>query len=135
MLLVKTKIGPSPIHGIGLFAAEFIPKGTRTWTFNPHLDKFYSAAEVERMPEPARTTFKNYCYNSSRSGNFVLCFDDARYMNHSDDANCLGNSDDVVEGEWGDVAVRDIQIGEEMTNDYKDFDKDFGYKMSSDIRN
>lgn len=27
MLLVKTKIGPSAIHGIGLFADQFIQKG------------------------------------------------------------------------------------------------------------
>jgi hypothetical protein len=28
MLYVKTKIGPSEIEGIGLFADEFIPKDT-----------------------------------------------------------------------------------------------------------
>ena len=26
MLLVKTQLGPSPIHGIGIFANEFIAK-------------------------------------------------------------------------------------------------------------
>ena len=33
MLLVKTKIKSSEIAGIGLFADEFIPKGTCTWRF------------------------------------------------------------------------------------------------------
>ena len=28
MLLVKTRLGASAIHGIGLFADEFIPKDT-----------------------------------------------------------------------------------------------------------
>lgn len=29
MLLIKTKIGPSKIHGIGLFSDQSIPKGTK----------------------------------------------------------------------------------------------------------
>ena len=38
MLLVKTKIGPSKIAGIGLFADEFIAKGTPVWKFEPGFD-------------------------------------------------------------------------------------------------
>ena len=33
MLLVKTRLAPSPIAGIGLFADEDIKKGTVTWRF------------------------------------------------------------------------------------------------------
>lgn len=36
MLLVKTRLGISSIHGIGLFADELIPKGTVTWRFMNH---------------------------------------------------------------------------------------------------
>jgi hypothetical protein len=39
MLLVKTTIAPSPIHGIGLFADQFIPQGTRIWEFTTLLVK------------------------------------------------------------------------------------------------
>ena len=39
MLLVKTRLGASAIHGIGLFADEFIPKDTVTWRFTPGLDQ------------------------------------------------------------------------------------------------
>ena len=35
MLLVDARAGISKIHGIGLFAYEFIPKGTHVWMFNP----------------------------------------------------------------------------------------------------
>ena len=38
MLLVKTKLNISPIHGIGLFAVEFIPAKTIVWKFHPAID-------------------------------------------------------------------------------------------------
>jgi SET domain-containing protein len=38
MLLVKTRLDRSQISGIGLYADEFIPKGTIIWRFTPGLD-------------------------------------------------------------------------------------------------
>ena len=38
MLYVKTKIGQSKIHGMGLFADQFIKKGTIIWKFTPGFD-------------------------------------------------------------------------------------------------
>jgi hypothetical protein len=35
VLLVKTRIGASPIHGFGLFTDELIPSGTPVWRFTP----------------------------------------------------------------------------------------------------
>lgn len=134
MLLVKTTIGPSTIHGIGLFAAEFIPKGTPVWQFKPGLDLVLTEAEVAALPEPARTTFKNYCYKSGRTERFVLCFDDGRYFNHAADANCDDDESAIIDGEIGDKAARDIHIGEELTNNYAITDSDFTYKMEHDVR-
>src|SRR2546429_2115830 len=38
MFLVKTRIGPSKIHGIGVFAEERIPKGQMIWVFDARID-------------------------------------------------------------------------------------------------
>ena len=54
MLLVKTRLAPSTIHGIGLFADEFIPKGTEVWKFVPGFDLALSVDEVESLPEMAK---------------------------------------------------------------------------------
>lgn len=51
MLLIKTKIGPSKINGIGLFADEFIPKGTSVWRFMPSLDLEIPIREASELPE------------------------------------------------------------------------------------
>ena len=42
MLLVKTYLEKSAIHGLGVFAGEFIAKGTKIWRFVEDFDRAYS---------------------------------------------------------------------------------------------
>ncbi|MDQ3012648.1 MAG: SET domain-containing protein [Acidobacteriota bacterium] len=76
MLLVKTKLGISSVHGIGLFAAQFIPKGTVTWEYHPDFDTAYDEEDLVRMSAPAREQFLKYAYFYEELGRYVLCFDD-----------------------------------------------------------
>lgn len=51
----------------------------------------------------------------------MLCGDDARYMNHSDNPNATDKKtllDKILGREGICVASRDIKIGEELTSDY-----------------
>lgn len=121
MLLIKTYIGPSKINGTGLFADQLIPKGTLTWKVNPHLDMAWSEHDIENLPEIARTTFLKYAYLSTRTGLYVLCFDNARFLNHHPNPN-IGDADSPESEEGIDMALRDIQPGEELTCDYHLFD-------------
>lgn len=129
MLLVKTKIGPSKINGIGLFADQFIPKGTVTWKGTTQLDISCSAQELEKLPEIARTTFLKHAYLSTRTGSYILCFDDARFLNHSDDPN-IGDADSADSEEGIDMALRNIEPGEELTCDYRLFDTRYPFGFS-----
>lgn len=122
MLLVKTAKRPSDIHGLGLFADQFIPVGTSTWRFTPGVDTAMHPEILERIPEVARDQFLTYAYLDIRTGLYVLCADDARFMNHSDDPAVRG--DYSVEPVFGvDVAARDIEPGDELTCDYTTFDR------------
>lgn len=56
MLLVKTKIGPSTIQGIGLFADQFISKGTRVWEFNSDLDLEITFKQLNTLPPIAKAS-------------------------------------------------------------------------------
>lgn len=38
MLLVRVRVDRSPIHGLGVFAAEPIARGTDVWRFTPGFD-------------------------------------------------------------------------------------------------
>jgi hypothetical protein len=72
MLLVKTEIGPSKIHGIGLFAAEFIPQGTHTWEFTPGFDLEFTKEDLQKLSEPSREQVLNYCYIDSEKSNLRI---------------------------------------------------------------
>lgn len=121
MLMVKTRLGASAIAGIGLFADEDIAAGTVTWRFVAGFDQLFSTADIEALPEPARSEMLNYAYKHETSGQYVYCLDNARFMNHSGDANTKGIHDGGgVEGY--DIATRDITKGEELTCDYYSFD-------------
>ncbi len=115
MLLVKTKIKDSKIHGIGLFANEFISKGEMVWKYMPNFDLLLSKEEIGQLSESAKEQTHNYAYFDKKHGKYLLCSDDARFFNHSKNPNCDESKDDMT------VALRDIQIGEELVVNYRDF--------------
>jgi uncharacterized protein len=130
MLMVKTLLGPSAIAGIGLFAAEDIPKGTVTWRFMEHFDRLLTEEDIESLPEVARAALLDHVYLHSPTGKFVLCADNARFMNHADEPNTEGvHEAGAIEGY--DVATRDIRAGEEITCDYRTFDAHVERKLGT----
>lgn len=96
--------------GWGVFATKLIPKGTITWALDA-LDQKIPPSEVVRMPDYARAMIEKYSYVDGR-GYHILCWDNARFFNHSCNANCLSVGYDF------ELAVRDIAAGEELTDDY-----------------
>ena len=126
MLLVKTKVGPSPVHGLGLFADEFIPKGTRIWEFCESVDSRFDKSRLEGMSEEEQDALLMHTYVNPRTNLYVLCGDDARYINHSDQPNPhdIDFDDGLFNGEGITIAARDIQPGEELLSDYRAFDAD-----------
>src|SRR3989338_1141236 len=110
MLLVKTKLKSSSIAGIGLFADEMIPKGTIVWKYNPVIDILLTKEQIGAFPQVVQEQIHNYAYFDGVFGGYMLCGDDARFFNHSDDPNC----DDTPPSEVT-IATRDIMPDEEIT--------------------
>jgi SET domain-containing protein len=129
MLLVKTKIGPSSIEGIGLFADEFIPKGTFVWKFAPGFDMAVKPERLQELSAPSREQFLKYAYMNMTTGEWILCVDDARFFNHSDTPNTT-HRNLAQDSNGDDFANRDIQIGEELTTDYRSFDAGSAQKLT-----
>lgn len=119
MLLVKTYLASSKIHGIGLFVAEFIPKGTKDWEFNPKIDLEFTEDEMQKLPSNIRDYFIEYAHRRN-DGTYVFCADNARFCNHSENPNTKFFEDATPYS----IVMRDIQKGEELTINYKDFDSD-----------
>ncbi|MGF1557613.1 MAG: SET domain-containing protein [Flavobacteriaceae bacterium] len=96
--------------GHGVVATKFIPAGTITWVLDK-LDREFTPEEVSKMENIYRDILDTYTYRNNK-GNFVLCWDLGRYVNHSFNSNCLTTAYDF------EIAIRDIHPGEQLTDDY-----------------
>jgi SET domain-containing protein len=116
MLLVKTYLGKSRIHGLGVLAGEFIARGTRIWRYVEGFDRCYTPKQFARLPKAAKDFIRHHGYRVD--GEILLTMDNDRHMNHSADANTYLRNGYAI-------ARRDIRKGEEITNDYREFDAAF----------
>jgi SET domain-containing protein len=127
------------LYGLGVYTLERIPKGCRVWTFQakdhenptaPHnILRYPSLEEVQQRLQkesPEYITFLlDHWYFYNDAVNEIL--DDSQYTNHSEDPSCVSNpSDGCI------YATRDIEPGEELTEDYRTFHTTEWYQM---IRN
>lgn len=96
--------------GYGVVAKKIIPKGTITWV-QDELDQIYTPVQIGKMGKLSQQMIDKYTFRNNK-GNFVLCWDLAKYVNHSFKSNCISSAYDF------EIAVRDILPGEELTDDY-----------------
>jgi SET domain-containing protein len=94
-------IRESAIHGRGVFAARFIPAGTRLGT--------YRGARV--TDDAADGPYVLWVWNEDDTMVGIDGENDLRYVNHSTDPNV-----EFVGPELS--ALRDIEPGEELTHNY-----------------
>jgi uncharacterized protein len=100
----------SPEVGYGVVAKKFIPKGTITWALD-ELDREFTPKQYQEMDGTYKDILEFYSFRNNL-GNYVLCWDNARFVNHSFNSNCLTTAYDF------EIAIRDIQAGEQLTDDY-----------------
>jgi uncharacterized protein len=100
----------NPLKGFGVVATHFIPKGTITWIMD-ELDRTFSPDEIGSFDALYQETLHKYCYRNNE-GSYVLCWDIARFVNHSYRSNCMSTAYNF------ELAIRDIYPGEELTDDY-----------------
>lgn len=96
--------------GYGVVATRPIPKGTITWVMDG-FDQRFSPDAVARLTPNYKSIVDKYTFRDNK-GDYVLCWDLARFINHSFRANCITTAYDF------ELAVRDIRVGEELTDDY-----------------
>lgn len=96
--------------GYGVFATDFIPAGTITWVMDK-LDREFRPEEFFAMDLVYQNIIDTYTFRNN-IGNYILCWDHGRFVNHSFNANCLTTAYDF------EIAIRDILPGEQLTDDY-----------------
>lgn len=116
MLLVNACASISKIHGIGLIAQEFIPKGTRIWEFREGIDLQFTSEQLNQLSPVSKQQVLQYCDGDydPELGIYTLSVDDARFTNHADQPNTVMSEEGRIT-----VATKDIQPGEEITWNYQ----------------
>jgi SET domain-containing protein len=110
---------PSPVHGIGVFAIQDIPKGCRE-IFSKEHGKWItlSFTEAEKLPAHSRELIETYCLFDKE--NYYIpdyglkVMDMVTYLNHSSTPNITS----INHGEFFE-ALRDISTGEELLINYE----------------
>jgi hypothetical protein len=96
--------------GYGVFAISGLPKGTITYVWDPMEVEVFPGDP--RLEEPTlRGLIERYSYIDSR-GVRIVSWDHAKYVNHCCQCNTMSTA-------YGfEIAVRDIEAGEQITDEY-----------------
>ncbi len=108
--IVRIEVRESAVHGRGVYAAQFIPEGTRIIEYTGQRVSWEAAPDDENDPHTFNFGLENgEVINPENGGN------DARWINHCCDPNCEA----IEEGNRIFIyAMRDIEAGEELFYDY-----------------
>ena len=96
--------------GYGVFATRLIPRGTIIWSLCL-FDRTYTPQEVAALPRAYQQVLAKYSYIEG-TGNYVLCWDLGRYVNHSCEPAMLGVGSEL------EITVRDLHPGDPVTCEY-----------------
>lgn len=122
------ELRPSPIAGHGIFATAPIARGTRVWRYDVGVsvlehDEASLRSRLESLSVEGIRDLLEHVY--TWEGKAIEILDDAKVWNHDAQHN-TGNHPDEASGMGDGVssyARRDIEAGEEMTDDYATFEE------------
>ena len=126
-MLIRTRVAPSLIHGLGLFTVEPVAKGTPIWRFESDFDRTLSPDEFAALPQLARDHTRWFSFVEPANGNRILSGDHACFMNHSATPNTGART--TASEPITTITLRDLAANEEITCDYFAFDADAPQKL------
>lgn len=128
-----TEVRPTadPSSGLGLFAKVRIPKGMvwwratadNVWRMSRAQYEVLNASELEKSPASRELlrSIHRYGYIHHAADEMVVALDNSRFVNHSDTPTSGEDPDDPTDHA---IALVDIEPGDELTEDYRDYGED-----------
>jgi hypothetical protein len=107
--------------GYGVFATASIPKGTIVYVKDP-LDIEMSQTQYDKLTMTLKQLVDKYSY-TDENGVRIISWDHAKFVNHSCECNTMSS------GYGFELAIRDITIDEEITDEYGMFNIPFPIKL------
>ena len=115
---VYTRLKPSKIHGVGVFAIMDIPKGTYVFREDDESIVWVEKESLQFLPTEVKELYDDFCIIDGKRYGCPRHFDaltPSWYLNHSETPNVAADKD------FRFFALRDIKIGEELTTDYRTY--------------
>lgn len=100
----------NPQIGLGVYATQFIPKGTILYVVDD-MELIYPKDHQMLRNDKYRSHIEKFSY-TDQYGNRIVSWDYAKYINHYCDFNSIST------GYGFEIAIRDIEAGEQITDDY-----------------
>ena len=130
---VYTRLAPSPLHGVGVFAVRPIEKDTKLFDDDDAPLVPVKRSQIARLPAGMKRLYQDFCIIQAK-GAIYLCPKNFNlmtvswYLNHSKTPNVR------CEQNFNFYSLRHIKTGEELTVDYDSYnefpDKHHGFKGS-----
>jgi SET domain-containing protein len=119
MTHIKYKLDKSSIHGIGVFADQIIKKGEVIFTASPLLDVNITQEQFVSLQEAEQKEIRYWGFFDKPTQRWHVDFDHMHFINHSYNAN---TTQDFSRSEAYILATKDIRTGEELTQNYLEFE-------------
>jgi SET domain-containing protein len=115
---VYTRLAPSKIHGVGVFAIRDIPKGAYVFVDDEADIVWVNKKDIEGLPTAIRRFYDDFAIVKGSSYGCPVSFDkltNSWFLNDSAEPNV------AADREYRFYALRDIEKGEELTADYETY--------------
>lgn len=123
MIHPKTELRFIDDHvGYGVFATDDIPEGTIVYV-KDSLELVVTPTDYLLHSEEVKEVIEKYSY-IDQNGNRIISWDFAKYVNHCCNCNTIST------GYGFEIAIRDIQKGEQITDEYGIFNLTYPMEVS-----
>ena len=119
MIHIKYKLDKSFNHGIGLFAGEDLTEGQLVYTASPLLDVNITQVQFDSLSDKEKEEIKWWGFKIEDEGVWHVDFDVSKFINHSYEATV---TQDSKHKDAYLVTTRDMKAGEEITQNYLEFE-------------
>lgn len=119
MIHIKYKLDTSVHHGIGLFADEDLAQGQVIYTASPLLDVNITQEEFDSLTDSEKKEIRWWGFKIEDEGVWHVDFDVSKFINHSYSPTV---TQDQTHTDAYLITTRDIKRGEELTQNYLEFE-------------
>ena len=121
MIHIQYKLDRSELHGIGLFTDEDLKTGQLIYTASPQLDLNLSERQFESLNDKEKQEVRWWGFQIPGTKQWHVDFDVSKFVNHSDKPTL---TQDPGRADAWLVTTRDVEKGEELTQNYLEFESE-----------